>query len=139
VVSVFADVEQWGCYRLTPKRTVCRAALGEHPVRWVDRVVDEDKRLGIQQRVRAKPALALPLFYSLSYCAETTSQRQPHSQSASLNAIGAVQRLLRGPEGLATEHGQPVEALESLLIEPILGPPPPLTPSSEDGASASRT
>ncbi len=51
-------------------------------------------------------------------------EREPlrrDDKPASLNAIGAVQRLLRGPGGFATERGQPVEAPLSLCSSSPFG------------------
>ena len=79
-------------------------------------MVDENDCLGVQQRVGAQPALAFAVL-----------QPEPlrhDDEPASFISIGVVQRLLRVPERLATEHGQLVEALESLLIEPIWPKPP---------------
>ena len=76
-------------------------------------MVDDDERLGVKQRVGAQPALAFAVL-----------QPEPlrrDDEPASLNAIGAVQRLLRGPEGLVTEHGQPVEAPLSLCLSSPFG------------------
>ncbi len=71
-------------------------------------MIDEEERLGVQQRVGAQPALD-----GTNRIAVLQPEPEPlrrDDEPASRNAIGAMQRLLHGPGGFATEHGQPVEA-----------------------------
>ena len=71
-------------------------------------MVDEEERLGVHQRVGAQPDSTAPIAFAVLQPEPEPLRRD--DEPASLNAIGAVQRLLRGPGGFATEHGQKVEA-----------------------------